>query len=123
MNNKLIMTTEEFLDVIKCHFELFINIISGINLTVLPILIEEEEVVVDCLEIVVNDGTDCTILENKIEYFTEHYIIKGNRIFIELTDLVDLLKEKTNANVTEIFDIVESNINGDFKECICFDIV
>lgn len=122
MKKNMVITVEELLLFIKEHLTFVATVVLNVGLTVIPVLIEEEEVNVDYLKVSMENGTSIDILENKVECITDNYYIDGNNMYIELNDIIDFLKEKTNVNLTGVYDIIESNLNGNFQECITFEI-
>lgn len=83
--------------------------------------LEDEEIVTDVIEIRCFYNSE--IVKNLMSSVTKHYTYKDNIIQIELSDLSNYISKLYNVKVSEVYDLFESNIFGDMKECIAFELI
>lgn len=118
MIKRFILEKEELLSDIAN--DLGVNI-SNIAYGVIEEELEGEEIVTDIIE--VKGFHNSNIVELVMSSITKHYTYKDNLIQIELSDLSDYISKLYNVRVSEVYDLFESNIFGDMKECIAFELI
>lgn len=118
MIKRVILEKEELLSEIASSLNVGeVNVKYG----VIEKIIEGEELITDIIEIL----SDCLNedIERLIYSITNFYTYEDNLIKIELSDLSTYINNLYNVTITEIYDFFESNIFGDMKECIAFELI